>query len=269
MSVIEAVLWGILQGVTEFVPVSSSGHLVLVPWLTGREPSSFTFDVLVHFGTLFAILIYFRHDLRDLIEGGIVLLRTRSIETPEARMAWLILLSLIPAVLVVLLFRHLFMQLFSAPPAAAALLLVTGTAMFLAEQYAARRRGMIALQARESVIIGVAQSVALAPGISRSGATISTGLVLGLRRPDAARFSFLMAIPAILGATVLEFIQLLRGTIPNEPTPVLAAGFVAALISGYLAIALLLRHLQNRGLRPFAYYCWAMGLFSLLVFLVR
>jgi undecaprenyl-diphosphatase len=269
MSVIEAVLWGILQGLTEFLPVSSSGHLVLVPWLTGREPSSFTFDILVHFGTLFAILIYFRQDLRDLIDGGLVLLRTRSIETPEARLAWLILLSLVPAALVVLLFRHLLIQLFSAPPAAAALLLVTGTAMFLAERYAARERGMECLHKRESVIIGVAQSVALAPGISRSGATISTGLALGLRRPDAARFSFLMAIPAILGATLLEFIDLLRGAVPDESTLVLAAGFMAALISGYLAIALLLRHLQRRGLRPFAYYCWAMGLFSLIVFLVR
>lgn len=269
MSVIEAVLWGILQGLTEFLPVSSSGHLVLVPWLTGREPSSFTFDVLVHFGSLFAIVFYFRQDLVDLFMGGIELIRTRSIETPKARMAWLILLSLIPAGVVVLLFRHLLLRLFSAPPAAAGLLLVTGTVMFLAELYATRRRGMVGLQSRESVIIGVAQSVALAPGISRSGATISTGLALGLDRPDAARFSFLMAIPAILGATILEFIELLRGHVPNEPIHVLAVGFVAALISGYLAIALLLRHLQKRGLRPFAYYCWAMGLFSLIVFLVR
>lgn len=269
MSVIEAFFWGVLQGVTEFLPVSSSGHLVLVPWLTGRAPSSFTFDVLVHTGTLIAVLAYFRRDLAGLVRGGLDLLTQCRAVTPEARLAWLILIGTLPAFAVGLLLRSALERLFGVPPAAAALLLVTGTLMFLAERLARRVRGADSLGTGDALAIGVAQSIALAPGISRSGATISAGLGLGLRRSDAARFSFLLSIPAVLGATVLEAIQLLQGAVPNEPPLVLAVGFAAALVSGYGAIALLLRHLQRHGLRPFAYYCWAMGLFSLGVYLFR
>jgi undecaprenyl-diphosphatase len=269
MTVIEALLWGILQGLTEFLPVSSSGHLVLVPWLLGRGPSSMTFDILVHFGTLLAVLIYFRRDLLVLVRGAWHLLRHRRLATPEARLTWLVALSALPAGLVALLLRDFLEQLFGVPPVAAALLLVTGTIMFLAERLAAHQRDTASLSGPEAVVIGVAQSVALAPGISRSGVTISAGLTLGLRRPDAARFSFLMAIPVVLGATALEAFDLLKGVTPPESPLALGVGFVAALVSGYAAIALLLRHLQRHGLRPFAYYCWAMGLFGLAVYLLR
>jgi undecaprenyl-diphosphatase len=269
MTVIEAVLWGILQGLTEFLPVSSSGHLVLAPWLLGRGPSSFFFDVLVHTATLLAVLTYFRRDLLALIKGALDLLRYRRLATPEARLAWLVALSAVPAGLAALLLRKFVERLFGAPPAAAALLLVTGAIMFLAERLAARQRDMASMSAREALAIGLAQVITLAPGISRSGITISAGLAQGLRRQDAARFSFLMAIPVVLGATLLEGVDLLGGALPAESGLALAAGFVAALVSGYAAIALLLRHLQKRGLRPFAYYCWAMGLFSLAVYLLR
>ncbi len=269
MSVMEALLWGLLQGLTEFLPVSSSGHLVLVPWLLGRGPSSFTFDVMVHFATLFAVLLYFRRDLAALVRGALALLRYRRLATPEARLAWLVALSAVPAGVAALLLREWLEHLFGTPPAAAALLLVTGGVMFLAERLAAQRRDLASLRAGDALTIGIAQGVALAPGISRSGATISAGLALGLRRHEAARFSFLMAIPVVLGATILEALDLLGGAAPAESSAALAAGFVAALISGYAAIALLLRHLQQRGLRPFAYYCWAMGLVSLAVYLLR
>lgn len=269
MTVIEALFWGILQGLTEFLPVSSSGHLVLVPWLLGREPSSMTFDVLVHTATLLAVLTYFRRDLLVLARGAWHLVRDRRLATPEARLAWLVALSALPAALVALLLRDFMESLFGSPPAAAAFLLVSGAIMFVAERLATHRRDTDSLRAPEALAIGVAQSVALAPGISRSGSTISAGLALGLRRQEAARFSFLMAIPVVLGATALEVLDLLGGVTPPESALALGAGFVAALVSGYAAIALLLRHLQHNGLRPFAYYCWAMGLFGLAVALLR
>ncbi len=269
MSVIEALLWGVLQGLTEFLPVSSSGHLVLVPWLLRQHPPSFTFDVLVHLGTLVAILVYFRRDLASLVQGIWDLLRYRQLATPEAHLAWFVGLSAVPAVLVALLVGDQLERLFGTPPAAAALLLVTGTVLFLAERLAARQRQAASLSTRKAVTIGLAQSVALAPGISRSGATISAGLALGLERPQAARFSFLMAIPVVLGATALEGLDLIRGAVVAESPWVLAAGFVAALVSGYGTIALLLQYVQRHSLRPFAYYCWAIGLLGLAVYLLR
>lgn len=269
MSVIEAIVWGVLQGLTEFLPVSSSGHLALAPWLTGRQPSSFTFDVLVHLATLCAVLFYFRHDLVPLARGLVELARTRQANTPEARLAGLIAVSAVPAMVVGVVFRRLVEQLFDAPPAAAAFLLVTGAILFLAESLEVRERDMTGLRIRDALAIGVAQSLALAPGISRSGATISAGLALGLRRSDAARFAFLMSIPVVLGATALEGVDLLQGAVPSESALVLGVGFAAALISGYAAIAVLLRYLQRRGLRPFAYYCWALGVFGLAVYVLR
>lgn len=269
MGVFEAVLWGAMQGLTEFLPVSSSGHLVLVPWLTGNEPVGFTYNVLVHFATLFAVLIYFHAELGELLLGVRDIVTRRNEYPVQSRLVWLIAISSIPAALAGLLLGALFQRLFASPPVAAALLLVTGTVMFAAEHRARLKREMHDLGVRDALAIGIAQSFALAPGISRSGVTISAGLASGFGRDQAARYSFLMAIPAIAGATLLEVIVLANGGGDGGPWLVLAAGSVAAFVSGYLGISLLLKQLRRRGLRVYSYYCWAMGLFSLYVFLVR
>lgn len=269
MNIWEAMLWGALQGLTEFLPVSSSGHLVLVPWLVGRYPPSVTFDVLVHMATLLAILFYFRGDILLLLQGVLDLVRERRLATPEARLVWLIALSAIPAVVLGVALREMVDRLFGTPPAAAALLLVTGSVMFLAERISPQQRSIPEMGARDALAMGVAQGLALAPGISRSGATLAMGLARGLRRTEAARFSFLMAIPVVLGATMLEVVKWVGEHNTVESALVIVAGFVAALLAGYMAIAVLLKHLRRGSLAPFAYYCWAFGGISLLIFVLR
>jgi undecaprenyl-diphosphatase len=282
MGIAEAALWGVLQGLTEFLPVSSSGHLVLVPWLLGRTPPGFTYDVAVHFATLLAVLLFFRAEVLMLLRGALDLVTRRRLDTPEARLAWFVILGSIPAVLVGALLKSTFDQLFGAPPVVALLLLVTGLVLYLADRAGPRpvsrapaieagaedARDMGQLGLRDAFTIGLAQAVALAPGISRSGATISAGLFRGLSRPEAARFSFVLSIPAVFGAAALEALDTLQaGT--AVAWPLIIAGMVAAFVSGYFALGLLFRVLQRRGLTVFAIYCWALSLVSLIVYAVR
>jgi undecaprenyl-diphosphatase len=262
----EAALWGILQGLTEFLPVSSSGHLVLVPWLLRRDAPGFSFDVLVHLATLLAVLVYFRAEFLMLIRGVIHLVARRRVDTPEARLAWLVIISSIPAILVALVFQSYIEQVFGSPLLVAVALLVTGTILYLAE----RRTGTRAvddLTPRDAGLIGLAQAVALIPGISRSGATMAAGMGRDLARPEAARYAFVMSIPVIFGAAAKELLDLVGG--PGIAPGPLAIGMLAAFVSGYIAITLLFRHVQRHSLRVFSVYCWALGMLSLVVYLVR
>ena len=182
MTAIEAVLWGVLQGLTEFLPVSSSGHLVVVPWLLKLNPPGFTFDVLVHLATLLAVLLFFRAELVILIRGLIELIARRRADTPESRLAWLVIISSIPAVLVALLLDDLIEGAFGSPAAVAVFLLITGTILYLAEKVTGTRT-MSEITTQDAGLIGLAQAAALIPGISRSGSTMATGMARGLARP--------------------------------------------------------------------------------------
>jgi undecaprenyl-diphosphatase len=264
----EAALWGILQGLSEFLPVSSTGHLVLVPWLLRRDAPGFTFDVLVHLATLLAVLIYFRAEFVMLIRGVIHLIARRRADTPEAKLAWMVILSSIPAMLVALVLQSYIKQVFDSPPLVAVALLFTGTILFFAE----RRKGTRAvaeLTARDAGLIGLAQAVALIPGISRSGATMAAGMGRDLARPEAARYAFVMSIPVIFGAAAKELLDLVSGPgMAHSPGP-LAIGMLAAFVSGFVAITMFFRYVQRHSLRVFALYCWALGTLSLVVYLVR
>jgi undecaprenyl-diphosphatase len=286
MSIVQALILGIVQGATEFIPVSSSGHLVLVPWLLGWPEPGLVFDTIVHWGTLLAILAVFWRDLlalarawaRSLVErnpsGRALRLRSgqasgRSLDQTEARLAWLIIVGTLPAALMGFFLEDFFKSLFSSPGWVAALLLATGAILAVSERLGKRQRSLGDLGWLDSVLIGLAQGLAIAPGISRSGATIATGLLRGVKREAAARFSFLLATPIIFGAGLLQLLELFQaGTVGAWWQP-LVVGFLVAAISGYLCIKFLLTYLQQGKLYVFAAYCWLAGIASLTVFLMR
>ncbi|MGD8398871.1 MAG: undecaprenyl-diphosphatase UppP [Anaerolineae bacterium] len=264
MSLLQAIILGIVQGATEFVPVSSSGHLVLVPWFLGWESPGLVFDTMLHMGTLLAVLAYFWRDWWRLISAWLRGLVRRDWSDPDARLAWLLLAGTVPAAVIGFLFEDFFESLFAAPAWVSFFLLVTAALLAASEWLGRRAREIDGLRWPDAVVIGLGQAAAIAPGISRSGATIAAGLGRGLARAAAARFSFLLATPIILGAGVFKMTDLLAAPDPLAQAPVLVAGFVAAAISGYACIWGLLRYLQRGRLYPFAVYCTVLGLTGLL-----
>jgi undecaprenyl-diphosphatase len=259
MDIIQAIILGLVQGASEFVPISSSGHLVLVPWLLGWPPPGLVFDTVVHWGTLVAVLAYFWHDVMALVRAWGRSLTSRNLSEPEARIAWLIIVGTIPAALMGYLWEDFFESLFAAPIWTAGLLLVTGLILALSEWLGKRRKKAHQLTFLDAIIIGIAQGCAIAPGISRSGATMAAGILRGLKREAAARYSFLLATPIIFGAGLLKLLDLFEMENATAHLPPLILGFLAAALSGYLCIRFLLSYLQQGKLYAFAIYCWLAG----------
>jgi undecaprenyl-diphosphatase len=270
VTLLQAVVLGIVQGITEWLPISSTAHLVLVPWVLGWEPPPEHFVVLVQDGTLLAVLVFFRRDLLSIARAVIEGLRRRApLATPESRLGWWILLGTIPAAAAGLAFRHFFRDLHGRPPVVAGILLGATAILFLGERLGSKRRGLDGLGARDALGIGLAQAVALFPGVSRSAATIAGGLLAGLDRTAAARFSFLLSIPIMAGIGVVETLELLQSGDAGKHLPALAAGFVAAAVVGYAAIHWLLGYVARRPLTAFAWYRIAAGTLLLLLALKR
>jgi undecaprenyl-diphosphatase len=262
VSVLQAIVLGAVQGITEFVPISSSGHLVLVPAALGWDDPGLTFDVLLHTASFMALLAYFSGDLLDLGRG---VLRG---EDDSRRLLWLLAVGTVPAVVAALALGGYFEDAFTDARASAVQLILTALILVGGEQmlrYHERRvasrggdlRRVRDLTTGDAGTIGVAQAVSILPGISRSGATIAAGLGLSVARDDAARFSFLLAIPALLGATIVEAPTLGRGPLGAGAG---AAGFAASLVTSYLAISALIRYLRTNTLYPFAAYCVVAGI---------
>src|SRR4051812_38602954 len=271
---LQALVMGIVQGLTEFLPVSSSGHLILVPALLGwTDPfiDSLAFSVMLHMGTLVALLVYFWHDWLTLVPAGLATLRDRSLrDDPNRRLAWLLVVTVVPAAIVGALLND-FIETNVRQPALVAVLLVVGAAiMWLADRWGRRQREMADLSFGAALGIGAAQAVALVPGVSRSGISISAGLFAGLTREAAARFSFLMAAPVIAGAGAFEGRKLLSGEAGVQVAVVpLAVGFVAALVSGLIAIWALLRYLRSNSLTIFVVYRIVAAAIVVVVLLAR
>lgn len=261
MSPLEALLLGIIQGATEFLPISSSGHLVLSEALLGVEEGGLLLEVTLHAGTLVAVIIYFRARLFWMAREAM----HRGGEGDKARkyILWL-LIATVPAGLAGLLFEDAIARVFESSRVALAGLLITGAILFSSRW--CRERG-ISAEGPPGLWMGLAQAVAIIPGISRSGSTIATGMWCGVDRRDAAEFSFLLSIPAIGGASILQVLDLLKGTGCDQGAIWLGLilGFTAALLSGYAAIAGLLEVLRRRGLAPFAWYCWAVGMAGMIL----
>lgn len=270
MDLFQALILGIVQGATEYIPVSSSAHLVIVPWLLGWPDASFAFQVLVQWGTLVGVFVFFWKDIWAIVGGVLQGLRQKKpLATFEAKLGWLVVVSTIPAVVLGLLFKDFFEAAFTAPVFAGGLLILTALLLVIAERYGSRQRELESLDWLDAVIIGFWQAAAILPGISRSGATISGAVLRGFDRPAAARFSFLMSIPALLGAGVVALNDLVEANILAAELPTIAVGFVAAAISGYICIRWLLHYLQRHSLYIFAVYCVAFSLLTIFVALMR
>jgi undecaprenyl-diphosphatase len=274
--VLQAALIGVLQGLTEFIPVSSSAHLELAPWIAGWPEggliSSLSFDVFLHLGTLVALLGYFARDWLRLLGAAVASIRERRIGTdPDRRLAWLLILATIPAALIGFVGEEWINKVLHADNdgvrlAIAGFVVVGAVGLWLADRLGSRRREIDGLDPPSAVAIGLSQALALLPGISRSGATISTGLALGLTREAAARFSFLLATPITLGAGLYGSRHLLEVSHTGDEWLAIGVGFVAAAVSGMLAIGFMLSWLRHRSVTVFSVYRLAFaGLIVLLV----
>jgi undecaprenyl-diphosphatase len=256
-TLVAAVIMGIVQGLTEFLPVSSSGHLILVPYLLGiNDPfiTSLEFSVILHIGTLIALLIYFRADWLRLVPAFFAAIRDRSLAgDPDRRLARLVAIATVPAAIIGFLFHDIEDRI-REPGLVAVMLVVGGGILWLAERTGTRQKVALDLSFPNALAIGGAQALALVPGISRSGISISAGLFAGLGREEAARFSFLMATPITAAAAAYEVLKVVRGEgVAIEAGP-MAAGLLMSFIFGVLAISVLLRFLRTRSTDVFVAY---------------
>lgn len=252
MTWIQIVVLAVVQGLTEFLPVSSSGHLILVPAFFGWADQGLSFDIAVHFGSLGAVCVFFRNDIAGLIRGAADILTGRS-DTLQARMAWAIGIGTVPAAIAGLLLAGWIAANLRSPATVVITLAGYGVLMALVDRFAPRERIISSVRIKDAVVIGMAQALSLVPGTSRSGITITAGRLLGFGRQDAARFSFLLSAPVILLAAIYEVVKLITGD-SQVAWDNLA---VAALISGivaYLSIDFFMRFVSALGLLPFALY---------------
>jgi undecaprenyl-diphosphatase len=269
MDIIQAIILGIVQGLTEFLPVSSSAHLVFMTEILGL-PQNVAFDTLLHIGTLVAVVGYFWRDIIQVISSFISSLidifkgkfRKGLEETPFKKLSWLLIVGTIPAGLMGILLEKQFEALFNSIIYVGFFLIITGFLLWGAERVKPGDKEVKDISFKNALVIGVAQGIAIAPGISRSGATIAAGLFSGLNRELAAKFSFLLSIPAILGAALVQTKDI---TSVDMSAAVMIAGFISAAIFGYLAIKLLLKIIKERTLMIFAYYCWIVGIIAIIL----
>jgi undecaprenyl-diphosphatase len=276
VNILQSMILGVIQGLTEFIPISSSAHLIIVPWLFGWGEgllSSLSFDVALHLGTLIAVLSYFAGDWVRLFKAGVASIAERRIGADtDRRLAWFLVIGTIPGGVVGLLAESTIERLFHAPGAPiqpgamvamAVILALLGVFLLMAERFARHVRAVEQLTLRDILIIGCAQALAVFPGVSRSGATITAGLALGLRREAAARFSFLLSAPIIAGAGGKSLWNIARDIrehgIDSFEFVSFAAGFLAAAVSGYFCIKYLLRFLAKHPTTVFVLYRWAMA----------
>jgi undecaprenyl-diphosphatase len=263
---LSALLLGLLQGLTEFLPISSSGHLVVAQsLLPGFSQPGALFDAALHVGTLAAVCVYFRQDLWDMLRAS---LSRDPIHADSRRLLWLLIVGSIPTAIIGLSFRHHFERMFHDASGVSIWFLVTGTLLFLSDRITRQGRKLTEMRILDALVIGVAQGLAIIPAVSRSGATIAAGVFLGLERSLLVRYSFLLSIPAVAGAFILQLGSHWQ-EIPQLDLFAYGAGTLAAATVGYWSISVLLAMTQSRRLSPFAYYCWAMGVFAFVLSTTR
>jgi undecaprenyl-diphosphatase len=261
MTVLQSFILGLAQGLGEFLPISSSAHLILIPWFLGWHDPGLTFDVALHIGTLLAVIAFFWKDWLLLIRHGL----GNGLKTKEGRMFWFIVAASIPGALIGALLENSAETSFRNPVIIAVMLLVMGMLLYLADRYGAKRQSSESISLGQSLIIGLSQAFAIIPGVSRSGITIASGLFLGLTREDAARFSFLLSTPIIAGAGILKLRHLSLSAIT---TPFLV-GFITSAVVGFLVIGFLLRWLRRKSFLPFVWYRAILAGAILMMFWIR
>lgn len=270
MDLLEAIILALVQGITEFLPISSSGHLRIAGALMGQElETDLLFDLIVHFGTLFSIFIYFRQKLTELLFSVFRILKTpigcfRNWDNDyDLRFNTYILISMIPAGVAGFTIRDQVETVFANPVGISAMFMVTGVMLYATKFFGEGTKG---LTLKNTFIVGLAQALALLPGISRSGATISMAVYLGIKREDIANFTFIMMIPVVAGATLVDLLKLQTTGLAEGMLLPLIVGFFVALVSGYYALKYLIILFKSKGIFYFAWYCWAIGIFGLVYF---
>ena len=261
LELIQAIILGVVQGLTEFLPVSSSGHLLLGQYFLGMDQDRFglTFDAAIHTGTVLAVVLYFWRDLLRMAAAFVRSLRSPSFADRDQRMAYLILVACIPAGVVGLMFQNFFEEEVRSPWLVAFNLVLVGALFIVGEAFGRKTRTSDKLGFKEALGIGLAQTAALFPGVSRSGATITIGLFLGLRRDEAARFSFLMSVPITAAAALLSLVDAFGSGIDANDVLLFLVGSITSGVVGYLAIRFLLDYLAGHSLLVFAYYRFALA----------
>jgi undecaprenyl-diphosphatase len=259
---IHAVVLGLVQGLGEFLPISSSAHLVLVPWLMGWPDPGLTFDIALHIGTLVAVLLYFWKDWVRLVTKGLTAPRTT-----DGRLFWYLVAASIPGAAIGFLLEKKAETTFRDPALIGAMLILMGLVLFLADRKSPHRTGMKNLSFGTTFLIGLSQALAIIPGVSRSGITMSTGLILGLTREATARFSFLLSTPIIFGAALVKLPAVMAS--PGMVDSSFIAGMLVSCATGILAIGFLLRYVQTRTLMPFVVYRFGLGIAVIALALAR
>lgn len=262
MSIIQAILLGLVQGLGEFLPISSSAHLILVPYFFGWKPAGLAFDLALHLGTLVAVTIYFFKDLVNLAAEGL----TKGTKTPTGKLAWGIVAGTVPGAIFGYLMEDVVASVFRQNVLTiAALLAIVGAVLYFVDRMSRKERSIEEIRMIDVFWIGVAQALAVIPGVSRSGATITAALLLGLRREAAAKVSFLLGWPIILGGALM----VLKDLDPAMFTPAFFAGVAAAAVSGYAVIAFLLDYLRKGTFLVFAWYRALVALLTVIIYFAR
>jgi len=262
MNMFESIIMGALQGLGEFLPISSSAHLVLAPWLFRWEDPGLTFDIALHFGTLIAVVIYFWKDWLNLIHKGF-----SHAGGAEGRLFWYLVAATIPGALIGYLLEHKAETVFRNPLLIAVMLILMGALLYWADRRGRKRTALSGIKFRESILIGIMQALAIIPGVSRSGITMATGLMLGLTREASTRFSFLLSAPIIFGASAIKIPYVIHN--PQIITTEFMTGMAVACITGLAGIGFLLRFVVTNNFLPFAWYRFGLGLVVIIVAFIR
>ncbi|HHV71963.1 MAG TPA: undecaprenyl-diphosphate phosphatase [Clostridia bacterium] len=271
MSYSHSIILGIVQGLTEFLPISSSGHLVLVQELLGIKQPGMAFEIFAHLGTLVAVFIVYKREIWNMIAAVPALFnksyrRVNDIEQRKAiRMIGLVTIASIPTAIIGILFKPIFETLFESVKTVGYGLIVTGFLLWAVENKKSGKKGILKIRPLDAILVGVVQGCAIVPGISRSGSTISASLFVDIERETAAKYSLILSIPPILGSALLDIKDFIQTGAGAMPLGHLGIVFISSALSGLLAIKLLLRILKKESLKPFSFYCWALALVILIL----
>jgi len=262
LSSLQAVILGLVQGLGEFLPISSSAHLVLIPWLFKWNDPGLSFDIALHVGTLIAVAIYFWKDWLRLVTKGFT-----DVHSKDGRLFWYLVAATIPGAMVGFLLEKKAETIFREPILIATMLILLGGLLYWADRKSAKSIEMNRITFRASLFIGLSQAIAIIPGVSRSGITMTMGLLMGLTREGAARFSFLLAAPIIFGAALVKLPHFISN--PSEITVNFIIGVLVSFVTGILSIGFLLRYVQTKNFLPFAWYRFILGSLVIVIVLIR
>ncbi len=267
MQIIKAIILGLIQGLTEFLPVSSSGHLSIFKNILGFESANISFEIFLHFGSLIAVLIYFRKEIAELFVSTLKIKSNQTKDLDNKKIVLYLLIATIVTGSLGIIFKDTFESLFESPLFASIMLFLTGTIIFISDKAKSGRIKLSEMGIIRSLLIGFGQFLSILPGISRSGTTIAISIFAGIKRESAARFSFLLSIPAILGAIVLSISDMTK--LSSQEWIAYILGASAAFISGYLVISILIDFVKKQKLKYFSYYCWGLSGISTTYFLIN